>query len=71
MMRTFPRPTERASSERGFTLIEMLVVLTIVALVAVVGAVTLQRKPGSLTRQRAAIQVKAAALDARRLHRST
>jgi len=65
-MRTFPRPTERGSSEGGFTLIEMLVVLTIVALVAVVGAVTLQRKPGALTRQRAAIQVKAAALEARR-----
>lgn len=66
MMRTFPRPTEHRFGERGFTLIEMLVVLTIVALVAVVGATTLQRKPGSLARQRAAVQIKTAAMDARR-----
>ena len=65
MMRTFPRPTEPRLGERGFTLIEMLVVLTIVGLVAAVGAVTLQRHPGHLTRQRAAIQVKAAAEQAR------
>lgn len=66
MMRTFPRPTEPRLGERGFTLIEMLVVLTIVALIAVVGAATLQRKPSALTRQRAAIQIKTAAEDARR-----
>ena len=66
MMRTFPQRTERQLGERGFTLIEMLVVLTIVALIAVVGAATLQRKPGTLTRQRAAIQIKTAAEEARR-----
>lgn len=61
MTRTFPQPTERHLGERGFTLIEMLVVLTIVGLVAAVGAVTLQRHPGGLTRQRAAIQIRSAA----------
>jgi len=65
MTRTFPQLIDPVRDVRGFTLIEMLIVLTIVGLVAAVGAVTLQRHPGHLTRQRTAIQIKAAVEQAR------
>lgn len=51
---------------QGFTLIEMLVVLTVLALVAMVTAQNIGRRPESLVRQQAGAKLVAAIQSARR-----
>ena len=64
MTPTLTPPIERSLA--GFTLIEMLVVLTIISLVAAIGAATLSRKPGQLERERIAGRIKLAVAAAER-----
>ena len=61
-MPTCPRPTERAL---GFTLVEMLVVLTVLGLLAAMLAATMGREPDRLARQKAAQTLRAAFAEAR------
>jgi len=67
MTPTLTPPIERSLA--GFTLIEMLVVLTIISLVAAMGAATLSRKPGQLERERIAGRIKLAIAGAERAAR--
>ncbi len=64
MTPTLTPPIERSLS--GFTLIEMLVVLTIISLVAAIGAATLSRKPGHIERERIAGRIQLAVAAAQR-----
>ena len=54
------------SAEHGFTLIEMLVVLTVLALVAMVAAQRIGRRPESVIRNEAQARLDAAIQSARR-----
>lgn len=56
----------RRSAELGFTLIEMLVVLTVLALVAMVAAQRIGRRPDSVIRNEAQARLDAAIQAARR-----
>lgn len=64
MMPTLTPPIERSCS--GFTLIEMLVVLTIISLVAAIGAATMSRRPGHIERERIAGRIELAVAAAER-----
>jgi general secretion pathway protein H len=62
-------PSNKAFAKRtaaGFTLIEMLVVLTILGLIAAVAAPRIGQRPGALVRQEAGARLDAAVQAARR-----
>ena len=61
----------KIDKEQGFTLIEMLVVLTVIGIAATILAVRLPREPGGFQRDRAALELENAIAAARSQARST